>query len=282
MDPRQLLADEWGTVERLIAMICRKRGLVGADADIFASMVKIKLFENECEIVRNFRGESKFATYLNIVIHHTFTDFHVKRLGKWHPSAVAKREGPVAIELERMIHRDRCPVDEAISRLHTAHPDVSRDQLTAIFRMLPQRNPRYSAVSLETVGDRTADDEEADILVVERERRAFTERTAAIVRRFLERLDDRDRLMLQFHFESDMQLSQIARILGVEQKPLYRRREQLLRDMKNELLADGITAEEVAGLIGHLPEESDFGLRKTELRPTESERGVTAQPEIPR
>jgi hypothetical protein len=62
MDPRRLLTEEWKTVERLIAVTCRKRGLSEADADLFDSMVKVRLFENDCAIVRNFRGESKFSS----------------------------------------------------------------------------------------------------------------------------------------------------------------------------------------------------------------------------
>src|SRR5438874_1527675 len=111
MDPRQRLIQEWNTVERLIAATVRRRGLFGADADIFASMVKIRLFEDDCAIVRRFREESKFATYLNVIVQHTFGDFCVKRLGKWHASAAAVRAGGIAIELERMVHRDGCSPD---------------------------------------------------------------------------------------------------------------------------------------------------------------------------
>lgn len=280
-DPRRLLAEEWETVERIIAATCRKRGLLDADADEFASMVKIKLFENDCEVIRRFRKESKFSTYLNIIVQHTFSDFCTKRLGKWHASAAALRGGPIALELERLVYREGSPPDEAIARLRTTHPGVTHEELTELLAGLPHRQRRPSTVSLDASFIEVADDRGADVLIVESERHDLSERAAGVVRSFLERLPDTDRLLLQFHFEADMQLAEISRMLRIEQKPLYRKRGHLLRELRNELVAAGISASEIADLIGHIADETDFGLRKDKLRPTESEEGVTVPPEIP-
>ena len=268
-------------MERLITTTCRKRALLDADCDEFASMVKIKLFENDCEIIRRFRKESKFSTYLGIIVQRTFSDFCTKRLGKWHASAAATRGGPTALELERLVYREGMAPDEAIARLRNAHPGVTHEELTELLAGLPQRQRRPFTVSLDSSCIDVADDHDADILVVQSERRDLSERAAGVVRAFLDRLPDHDRLLLQFHFESDMQLAEISRMLRVDQKPLYRKRGQLLRELKNQLVAARITAAEIADLIGHIPEETNFGLRKEELRPTESEEGVTVRPEIP-
>jgi RNA polymerase sigma factor (sigma-70 family) len=283
MDPRQRLEREWKTIEYLIAAICRRRGLLDpADADAFATIVKLKLFENDCEIVRRFRGESRFSTYLGAVIHNTFVDFCVKRMGKWHASAAAERHGAIGVEIERLVHREGCAPDEAIARVQTAHPGVQREELAGILAELRTRPRRLAPLSLDALECDVADDAGADTLVVESDRRKLSGRVAAVVRKFLAALPDHDRLLLQYFFESDMQISQIARTLRVRQKPLYRRRVELLRALRAELAAAGVTAVEIRGLIGHLPEEADFGLRNPQLRPTEiEEEGVTAHPEIP-
>jgi len=278
MDPRKLLAEQWKTIERIIASIARKRGLSEGDADAFASLVKVRLFENDCAIVRNFRNESKFTTYLTVVIHRLLGDFSVSLFGKWHASAAATRLGPLALDLERMIYREGAAVDEAIARLRAAHPDVNPHDFEELLENLPSRRRRHSTVSIEGLDELAAADS-ADVLVVDQERRRLGERTADLVRGFLRRLEHNDRLMLQFHFESDMQLSQVARILGIPQKPLYRRRDQLLRELRDELALDGITAAEVADLIGHLPEAPDLGLRIEEFRLTDSEEELAADPE---
>jgi RNA polymerase sigma factor (sigma-70 family) len=280
MDPRRLLSEEWPAVERLIAATCRRRGVEGADADEFATMVKVKLLDNDCEIVRRFRGESKFTSYANIIIQRTFGDYCAKRQGKWHASAAATRGGPLAVELERMVYREGCPRDEAFTRLQTLHPELTAHDLEAIFDTIPRRPRRATSVSLDAAPMDIPVECDADLLVVEAERRKLSDRAAAVIRRFLDRLDDKDRLLLQTQFESDMQLSQVSRVLQVPQKPLYRRREQLLRDLRAELKAARITREEVTDLIGHLPEDADFGLRKAEIRPTETEDGVDSPTRI--
>lgn len=284
MDPRERLIAEWKTVEILVAMTCRKRGLSDTDADIVATMVMLKLFENDCAAVRRFRAEggAKFSTYLAKIISNTFGDFCTQKLGKWHASAAALRRGPVALELERLVYREHCPPDEAIARLQTSHPEVTREELVAMLSELRVRPRRQRTVSLEEATQEVAGADESDVLVVERERRKLSDRVAGVIRPFLERLPDNDRLMLQYFFESDMAISDIARMLRVDQKPLYRRREQLLRDLRKEMIAAGITAVEVRDLIGHISENADFGLRNEKLRPTQSDEGVTVHPEIPR
>jgi RNA polymerase sigma factor (sigma-70 family) len=270
MDPRERLLEEWKTVETLIAMTCNKRSLIGADADIFATMVKVKLWENDCAIVDRFRAErgAKFRTYLSKVIQNTFSDFCSERLGKWHPSAAALRDGRVAVEIERLVYREQIPLEDALSRLLAQHPDLTRERLLATLATLRVRPSRISTVSLESIGLEIQGTEETDTRVAARERRKLSDRAAGIIRVFLQALPDSDRLLLQYFFESDMQLSQISRMLRIPQKPLYRKRIQLLAALKKAMTAAGITEAEIDDLIGHVSEESDFGLRNEKLRPT--------------
>src|ERR1044072_4195714 len=74
-NPQAFLAKEWKNVERLIESVCRRRGLSGADADRFASEVKIGLFKHDYAIIRQFRGQTRCITYLKVVIHRMFTFF---------------------------------------------------------------------------------------------------------------------------------------------------------------------------------------------------------------
>jgi RNA polymerase sigma factor (sigma-70 family) len=261
MDPRELLVEQWSTVQRVIDFTCRRYRLCDDESEELASWVKVKLFEDDCAIVRQFRGDCKLSSYLGVIVQRTVADLWVKKYGKWHSSAVATRMGSAAVDLERMIWRDNVVPTEAITRVAEMHPDVSRHDLETMLVQLPRRERRRETVPLDEVAELLPATEAADVLVVTHERRHLSEEAARVVRKFLAALEDRDRLMLQMHFESNLQLSQIARMLHVEQKPLYRRREQLLQVLKQELEKRGITADEVADLIGHLPEDVDFGLR---------------------
>jgi len=72
---------------------------------------------------------------------------------------------------------------------------------------------------------------------------------------FLKSLEPQDRLILQFQFEDDMHISDIARRLQVDQKPLYRRREQLFRELRSALEKEGIGADEIHDLLDHPDDE---------------------------
>jgi RNA polymerase sigma factor (sigma-70 family) len=256
MDPHKSLLDAREAVDRAVAFVCRKHGLHGADAEDFASTVTVKLLEDECAILRQFRGDSNLNTYLNVVVHRIFIDQCVHEHGKWRPSADAKRLGTVATELERRVQWDGEPVEDAVRQTATMHPDVPLDNIREIAAKVPQRQKRRSTVTLdETVELFLTAREQADVLIMMHARREVRARTEEVLNTHLRKLDPQDRLILQFQFEGGMHLSDIARRLQVEQKPLYRRREQLFRDLRSALTEAGISAEEIRDLLEHPDDE---------------------------
>jgi hypothetical protein len=48
-----------------------------------------------------------------------------------------------------------------------------------------------------------------------------------------------------------LQVSKIARLTGLEQKPLYRRLEGILKVMRREMEAHGLTREQVLAVVGN-------------------------------
>lgn len=256
MDAHKSLLDAREAIDRAVAFVCRKHGLHGADAEDFASTVTVKLLEDECAILRQFRGDSNLNTYLNVVVHRIFIDQCVHEHGKWRPSADAKRLGTVATELERRVQWDGEQVEDAVRQTASAHPDVPVDNIRQIAEKVPQRQKRRSTVALdEAIELFLTAREQADVLILMHERREVRARAVAILRQHLLTLEPHDRLILQFQFEGGMHISDIARRLQVEQKPLYRRREQLFRDLRSALVDEGISAEEIRDLLEHPDDE---------------------------
>jgi RNA polymerase sigma factor (sigma-70 family) len=256
MDAHKSLLDARDAIKRAVTFVCRKHGLHGADAEDFASTVNVKLLEDDCAILRQFRGESNINTYLNIVVHRIFIDQCVHEHGKWRPSADAKRLGPLAAELERRMQWEGEAEDDAVRQTAAAHPDVPVAQIEQIAAHVPQKQKRRSVVPLdETVELFLTARERSDVLIMTRVRRQVRTRAEELVRRYLSKLEPQDRLILQFQFEADMSLSDIARQLQVEQKPLYRRREQLFRDLRSELEKEGIDAADITDLLEHPDDE---------------------------
>src|SRR2546426_3629620 len=119
MTREQLFLSELALIERVIAWVCARRCLRGAEAEDFWSTVKLRLIENDYEILGRFEGRSSLKTYMTVVVHRLYLDYQTQRFGKWRPSAEARRLGPVALRLELLLYRDGLTFEEARGVLPT-------------------------------------------------------------------------------------------------------------------------------------------------------------------
>ena len=251
-DAEACFVENHGLIERAIAALCRRHGLYGDDADEFASWTRLKLVENDYAVIRKFRGESSIATYLTVVIAMLLREYRVQRWGRWRPSAEARRRGELAIRLEMLVYRDGLRMDQAAESLRSAgYTTLSDREITTLLAELPARlplRPVESAPELltEHPAPATAEDrvlgEEA-----ERERRTINEALSHA----LGRLPPEDRLIVRMRFTENMSVANIARGLAIPQKPLYRRIERALGDLRRSLEAAGVSHEHVQTILDH-------------------------------
>ncbi|HVT46110.1 MAG TPA: sigma-70 family RNA polymerase sigma factor [Thermoanaerobaculia bacterium] len=272
-DPRELLLANLGLIERIVSFACRRQRLDASEAEELAAIVKLKLVENDYAILRKFEGRSRLTTFLSVVIQRLLFDHRIQQWGKWRPSAEASRLGPVAVELERLLHRDGRSLDEAVATLTANDESASRESVAALAGRLPPRPPRRRLVALDEAASLAAPAGEEPF---EDDRLRISERVSAIVRRFVEELPGDDRLVFQLRFESGMSVAEIARALRLDQKMLYRNFEKRLRSMREELERAGIAEEEVIRLIGDRGAALDFHLGKDAARPSLTKEGVAA------
>jgi len=250
MTREELFLSQLALIERVIAWVCARRCLRGADAEDFASTVKLRLIQNDYEILAKFEGRSSLKCYLAAVIDKMYLDFQVQRFGKWRASAVARRLGPVAVRLEELLYRDRLTFDEACGVLQTDFGvRESREALYELSKRLPVRIDWRTAPEPFRKGDRPGDGPSP---AEEEERRALGERIFLALRKALRGLPARDRIMLRLHIEAGLTLADVARSLGEDPKALYRRRDGALDRLRKELEAAGIHQQDVRELLNTL------------------------------
>lgn len=121
MEAVALLTTNLALVERAVAFACRRYRLTPDDAEELGAIVRLKFVENDYAIVRAFSGRCAFSTYVHIVVQRMALDYRIHVWGKWHSSAEAKRLGPLAVELEILLHRDGRTLDEALPLLAARH-----------------------------------------------------------------------------------------------------------------------------------------------------------------
>jgi len=236
-------------VERVIRYVCQRHKLAGLEADDFESEVKIRLVDHDYEVLRKFQRRSSLRTYLTIVIQRIYLDYRNHLWGKWRPSAEAQRLGSIAVQLERLIGRDGLGFEQACEHLRTNDGIRATDaDLAALFVRLPVRTRRamVSDDALEGVPDRT---NAADDRLLSPERQAMARRILDALTTAVRALGDQDRVILRLRFQDGLAVADIGRALHLDQKPLYRRFDALLHQLRAALEAAGIDRTEACEIV---------------------------------
>jgi len=250
-DGADLFIQNLKLIERVIAFICVRHHLSQADADDFASFVKLKFIEGDYAIFKKFKGDCPLRNYLSVVIGNLFRDYRIAAWGKWRPSAEARRLGPLAVLFERLLVRDRHSVDEVCEILITNHRvTATRKELEDLAARLPVRLRRQfesddalaQAVSSDPAPDETLETHRDHA----RTKALASQALGEIIRGF----DPREQLFLVLRFVDNKKMPEIAAIMHVaDSKTLYRYRDDLLARIREALEARGIAAEAVLDML---------------------------------
>jgi len=271
LDPRDLLVDNLDVVERAIGYAARRQRFDPSDAEEFSGVVQLRLVENDYAILRAYEGRSSLETYIGAVVVRMALDYSDHLWGKWHPSAEAKRLGALAVDLERLRHRDGRTLEEAVPLLQTKHDGVSPASLQALEAKLPARPPRRRNVSLADDAEETIArpaDADADESILAEERHRKSQELSRLISEIMGRLPAEDRLILQLRFEGGMPVVEIARAFKLDQKHTYRRIERNLWAIKGELEGAGFPWSDVADLIGRNEIFVHFDIGNQNARPS--------------
>lgn len=267
--PREYLIANLPLIDQITMSICRRKGMPPEEIEEFAAVLKLKLVENDYAIIRAFRERSSFATYIAAVIGRALLDYRRREWGKWRPSAEAERLGETAIQVERLLYREDRTYDEAFVVIAAEQPELTRAEFDRLAGSLPPRVKRRH-VELENAADLEAS------LASGPERASVAARISNIVCGFIDQLPEEDQLILRLRFDSGMSVIQIARALHLDPQVIYRRLYRHFQKLREKLEAAGISAADVADLIGKDTESLDFQLKTRGMRPSEEDESTVA------
>lgn len=261
MNARDLFEANLALIDRVIAAVCRRTNVFGADAEDFASNVRIALMEDDYAILRKYEGRASLAAYLSVVVRRLLADERMHRLGRWRPSRESERLGEAAVMLETLLVRDGRSVEDALPLVRRVDPSITRSGARRIAERFPERSHlRPRLIDIESTDlDAVATSDRADAEADARELRDVSQRTAQIVREALRVMPLEDRMLVRFRYARGLSIADIARLMQLPQRPLYRRLEQLLSQLRDALGRAGIAANDIAELIGGPEGELDFG-----------------------
>lgn len=250
MDPESIYQAHRASIQRIAAFVARRAHLNADDTEEFEQIVHVRLWENDWAIIRKFEGRSSFTTYLTTVIIRILHQWRTERWGKWRPSAEARRLGDTAIVLERLMTRDGLTFPEAVKVLTThAGAAVTVAELEALYVRLPYRNPRPVLVPGEVSPDAAAVESDAGTRVESRDRERTARRIAEIIDAEGKSLQAEDRLILKLRFTRGQKVPEIARVVGIDQKKIYKRLEKLCVILRRALESAGVQRADVEALL---------------------------------
>jgi len=258
LPPDELFLKSRALIEKLIAFACRQSRFDREDGEDFSSWVMLKLIEDDYGVLRAFQGRCSLATYLSTVIQRLAQDYRNHLWGKRRASAEAERLGEVAIRLEQLL-REHSP-EEAYKFLRINEKvEMSEDELADLRAKLPPRVGRHIIGEEGLVGE-PARELRPDQELEEKQKAGTRRRVCAALYRALNKLSPDDRLLIKMNMR--FKVAEIARIRGVEGKPLYRRLEKICKTLRKLMEAEGIRREEIKEILGSL--EPDRLIRPNE------------------
>jgi RNA polymerase sigma factor for flagellar operon FliA len=237
------------TIEAVITAVCRRHRLSADQGEELASRIRLKLIDHDFAVLRQFQGRSSIRTYLITVSERVLLDWRTSEWGKWRPCQEARRLGPVAIELDRLLTRDGVAFEAAVETL-VAKGWATRAELDEIRPNISARSRRWM-VSGDVLEQMPATAGAADARVADAERDAQVSKAGAALASALRTLPPEDQIILKLRFRDGFTIARIAQLIGEESKPLYRRFEKLFAHLRQRLSELGVSQSEVSELLGH-------------------------------
>ncbi|MCP3960411.1 MAG: sigma-70 family RNA polymerase sigma factor [bacterium] len=247
----ELFAQHLRQIETIVRKLAAHHGLNADDSQELYSLVMLKMIRDDYAVLRGFRGESRWGTYLTVIVQRVLLDDRQKKWGRWRPCARSRRLGPTAVQLDQRINRDGLDRATAVRELAACGVGESVGELERLAAQIPQR-PRRRFLSGDAFLQPLASSERADSRIQTGERR----RTATVLRRVLalavNDLPGTERELLGLRFGRGWTVRRIAKRLNLKERPLYRRFERILGRLRHRLERTGLCWEEIdMALDGH-------------------------------
>jgi RNA polymerase sigma factor for flagellar operon FliA len=236
-------------IDDVTAFVCRRHRLSTTEAEDFDAEVRLHFIDSHCQALRRFEGRSSLKTYLSVVIHRLFLDYRNRLWGKWRPSAEAKRLGPTAILVERLVARDGWKFEQAVEMLRVNHGVEIDGALDSFCARLCARPPGRQLVEESEAEHVESPTPAPDANVVRADQDFLAKRVRTALSRARAALEPEQRLILKMRFDDGVPVVDIARALHLDQKRLYRTIERLLADLCKRLTAEGISRGDIDDLF---------------------------------
>ena len=246
-DLERLFLQQRPLIQRLVAFTAWRYQLTPQDTEDFESWVTLKIIDDDYRVLRQFAGRSTLKSYLTVVVNREIIEFHRRAYGKRrHPP------GEVAKLIDQYGNRENYPVERIRDLLQEKHGvEVTQEDVERAIADGRRLHCGRSFVGEEAFADRPSPNPDPEQSLVAEERRRQLERVHACIDRLITQLPELEGTMLTLRFKKGMKIVDIARQWRVEEKPLFRRFQIVLRKLREALCKEGIDGPFVRDLLSN-------------------------------
>jgi len=251
LDPCELYRRHQRDISEIAEQVSRAQGLYGEESEDFLQDCHVHFLNNDCLVLRRYRGESSILTYIRAVVENRLLGYRERLFGKWRPSATARVLGAAATMLERLLLRDGLPFEAVCEIMLERGLAKTRVELEELVGRLPLRARRQRPQTLDDP-DRPVDPVARERPDSDFERREHQRETTWIwecLRQAIASMPPSDRLSLTLRFRDGLTISAVADLQNIDRKVFFRRFRRLLKTVREALLSAGVAETLVRELL---------------------------------
>lgn len=213
----------------------QRLGLAPDELDDVLNDITLKLLRDDQTSLRLCKEADSIDSYLAVLARNYILDRMIGLIGKWRPCAAARKLGPPAPQLDRLLNLESLPFDEAEQVLRSRFKvTATREELLEMARQFPRRDKRQF-VGWQDLPEPVTVEPDPEQQALLKEEQAQRAKLYEAVEQALNRFEAEDRLILKLLYRDGRKVSEVARMLGLDQKRLYDRRDALLKQLRQYL-----------------------------------------------
>jgi RNA polymerase sigma factor (sigma-70 family) len=219
------------------------------------------LQHDDYRVLRQFKGDAKLSTYITTIIARQAVDLVRKKLGRSREKERAQKFGKIGMIIyEKVILQGR-PLDEIYPELKSTESiSQSMEELETIAEKIKGKKSSLTflngdspvvknGATVNEDGDYIIPDKKNDPedLLIEQQRE---QKLGEVVKDIIAQLNGEERIILRMRFPADDEekpgkVEQIATVLGISEKAVYKRIARILKKCKNLLDQKGVAVNDL-------------------------------------
>ncbi|HEX4951924.1 MAG TPA: sigma-70 family RNA polymerase sigma factor [Thermoanaerobaculia bacterium] len=240
---RVLVEEHTAEIVRAVQRVARDRALTRDLEEELLSFTFEQLLSKKAGVFEQFKGEASLETYLFRVVERLWVDLSNERWGRWRPLKRCRQLGTTAIELDRLIRREREEPRQAVARVLHSRPKKRTEETLSLLAVDLSEAARPARVSLNL--SRLASADSSEKAAEDADRLRLARRLLDAMRAAIEGLPAPERQVLHRVCCEKASVAVVAKSMGLENAEVYRLKYAAFAHLKADLENQGFDADMV-------------------------------------